>query len=312
MQLIDLALKQYSGIIAYSLAVFLGFSLSHFKFISAALTRFISKLLVRALYPSLILATIPVQYTPESLLRDWPVPVLVAILIVLGHLIGKFTVGYFTELSSQDCGTFRFMCAIPNYVFLPLPICEYLWGPSAVAILVFSTLGADLTMWGVAVPQLRRGHWLQNLLSIPFVTLLVAIFMVFSESQPAFKESILIHYLHDIGSATIPLSLFLLGCHFGKTPWIRVFTRLHLFLILIRQGIIPGLFFILIFWLPLDASSKQILLLVSCMPVAIASVILAEMYHGNPRFAAEQVLLSHLLAIPTTYLWLVYALPYLV
>ena len=136
---IDLAL-QYQGPIAYLSVVILGYTLQKYKLITSALTLFISKTLVRVLYPCLIFSSIVQQYSRQSLMEGWTMPLGAFLILFTGYVLGKPLSKGFPSLGRKELGTFRFMTTMPNYIFLPLPICQALWGDKAVAILIFSII----------------------------------------------------------------------------------------------------------------------------------------------------------------------------
>ena len=42
---------------------------------------------------------------------------------------------------------FHFLCTMNNYSFLPIMLASMFWGEKGVAMVVFSTLGAEVIVW---------------------------------------------------------------------------------------------------------------------------------------------------------------------
>lgn len=276
---------------------------------------FLSKSLIRILFPCLIFSSITAQYSPSSLKQAWQMPVAIFSLLILSFLGGRLLVGTFGRLPPSERGTFRFMAMMPNYIFLPLPICAYFWGERGVATLVFSTLGAEIAMWTIAVPQIRSHvSALRGLLTPPLLTLITALAVVLIDNHLWNSEIAEVRpHLKGVGSAAVPVSLFLLASHFARTGlpgslsnWSR-----HLSLAGFHLGVLPLLCLGVLNLIPLAPEQERILFLVSMMPTAVASVFISEMFSGNPQLAAEQVVISHLLAVVTIPLWLYYGMPIL-
>ena len=306
--IIDL-IHPHQGLLAYFCIVALGYALQKFGFITNALTMFLSKSLVRVLYPCLIFHSITSQYSRSSLLTSWPLPLAAFCLLFLGFTLGKGFIKTQGPMSATDRGTFRFMTVMPNYIFVPLPICAALWGDKGVASLIFSTLGAELGMWLLAVPQVRpHVSALRGLLTPPLFALTAALIVVALDTPLWAKE--LLSYnetFGGIGQGAVPVSLALLGCHFGKTQ-VPFRSSRHWSLLSYRLILIPICTLIILKFVELPSLHEKIIFLVSTMPPAVASVIISEMFGGNPKLAAEQVMIAHLFALVTVPLWLYYGL----
>ena len=99
------------------------------------------------------------------------------------------------------------------------------------------------------------------------------------------------------GIPTIPLAMIVAGAriamidHSGLAKinvWILCFLRLI---------IIPLIGFVILKFIPVPIFTKQIVSVVFVMPVAIASIMLSEIFGGDKNFMTVTVFASHIVAI---------------
>src|SRR5664279_1922037 len=122
---------------------------------------------------------------------------------------------------------------VPNWVFLPLPIAEALYGAAGVRTVLLFNAGGQLVLWSFGVWILHGSirQALQNLLTNTglWATVLgIAVALLFPaarglETMNASSASLggvvggsLVQALAMVGSLTIPLSLLMIGAQLGE------------------------------------------------------------------------------------------------
>ena len=78
---------------------------------------------------------------------------------------------------------------------------------------------------------------------------------------------------------------------------------------LLRLVVIPVMMISVFRLLPLAPLARQVLVIVTVMPSAVVSVIFSERFGGDSEFIAGVLLLTHLAALVTIPLLLIWALP---
>ena len=68
---------------------------------------------------------------------------------------------------------------------------------------------------------------------------------------------------------------------------------------MLRLVAVPAFLFLLFLFLPLEPMALITVIFAMSMPMAAASVVLAELYGANARLAAEAVFLTTLLSLAT-------------
>jgi predicted permease len=162
----------------------------------------------------------------------------------------------------------------------------------------------------VGVPQImqqRRMDLRRLFLNPPLLALISALILLqapFDASREMLQPGLRV--LRQIGSATIPASMLLLGAHLARRASGRQPRLAHGVLLGLRLLLIPGLLTLLGLVIPelLPPLAWQVLILVASMPGAIVTIVLSEAHDASPDFAARHILLGHLLWLATGPFWL--------
>lgn len=223
--------------------------------------------------------------------------------------------------------TVAFLVAMPNWIFLPLPIAPALWGPPAAGTVLWINLAMQLLIWsaGIALLQARPGGrggpgrlrlvlgnpaFLASLAGIgagllwPGLAAMTA--PSFGTSDPAtWLLTILLRGIGLLAQLTIPLSFIVMGAQlagakihpreWGRALGVTVFARLL---------VAPLLFALVVRFVPWEALGAApwvapTSLLVMAMPCAITCGSIIERFGGDEDLTAQAVLASTL-ASPLT------------
>jgi hypothetical protein len=280
----------------------------------------LSRIVVDAAFPALVFTQMLRTVDATSLRQDWLLPLLPFPLVVIAYLMGLAVAPLFGGRAQRN--TVLFLITSPNWVFLPLPIAEALYGGAGVRVVLLCNVGAQLALWSIGVWILhgRIAQALRNLatniglwataggiiaaLAFPGLRGLSNLHAA-SSSLGGMAGAAGIDALAMVGSLTIPLSLLAIGAQLGamaipmhRLPaslWGVVLTRLVLAplgtvalgMALARAG----------FHLP--DITRMVVLLVAAMPVAIVCSVMAERYGGDTHLAAQAVFLSTLFSLVT-------------
>jgi predicted permease len=223
--------------------------------------------------------------------------------------------------------TFIFLVAIPNWIFLPLPIAQALYGDIGVRTVLLCNAGAQLVLWSFGVWILHGSirQAARNLLTnIGLWATAVGIAMALllpaardletvnpAELSPVMMlPGALVQALAMVGGLTIPMSLLAIGAQLGelsiavhrfpKVLWGVLLSRL-VFAPLVTVAI--GFALMKIGFL-IPEETRMIIYLIAVMPVAISCSVMAERFHGDVTLAAEGIFYStffSLLTVPAIF-----------
>lgn len=204
--------------------------------------------------------------------------------------------------------------AMPNWIFLPLPIAALVYREQGVATVLLVNVSAQFVLWTVGVAILRgfrltfKSGWKHALNPGLVATVGGAIVAaIFPESRAWFDcegaIGLSLRMIAAIGTLTIPLSMVVTGAQLGalNNAW-RIDEQVRRVLI-VRLLIAPILTVVI---LKLFSAVRPIApnvfftsALISAMPVAISCGVLVERYGGDRDLVGRAIFLSTLLSLLT-------------
>ncbi len=205
--------------------------------------------------------------------------------------------------------TFALAVGISNYGFLPIPIMGSIWGPESLAVLMVHNVGVEAAIWTVGLLTLSgeslRDGW-RRLLSPIVITLAVAIACNLAGVTPHLPK-VLLDTVHALAVCSIPLGLVMTGVSlagFVDRPRELFHARVSGAAMIFRLGLMPIALILLAKYLPCSVELKRVILVQGAMPVAMASVMIARLYGGQPQTAAQIVLGTTAAGLLTIPLWI--------
>jgi predicted permease len=303
----------------------IGYAARRRGMVSAVGTSEMVRVLIAVIYPCLIFSSVT-RLDAWDLAANWIMPVMALAIAGTGLLLGLVALRWIRVDDPQRAGAFLFQNTINNYLFLPLPLVMLLWGEQGVALLVFASMGFELTVWTVGVFLFNRSSGLSEGIRMMFGPPLVALIFsigwvcvrdLLSPGLPAFGFfSGLVHRVLDllyfgtetVGKATVAVSMIVSGSRIAALNVNAAFDR-HVWLVsALRLVVTPVLFILLLKLIPMDETAYGILCVVAVMPAAVASLVFSERFGGDSDFIATTLLITHLGAIVTIPLLLAWAL----
>jgi malate permease and related proteins len=313
-------------IAAMFLVIVVGWLARKRGFLADAFTATLSRLVVDVAFPALVFTQM-LRTVDAAALRDgWYAPLLCGLLIVVAYLVGLVMALLCTGKSQRN--TFIFLVAIPNWVFLPLPIAEALYGNAGVRTVLLCNAGAQLVLWsfGVWILHGTVRQPAKNLLTnagLWATALGIVMALLFPAARgletmdPATASAggilggALVQALALVGSLTIPLSLLAIGAQLGGlTIAMHRFPR-ALWGVLLTRLIVAPLVTLALGWVAIRLGvqipemTRMIGYLIAAMPVAISCSVMAERYGGDAPLAAQGIFYStffSLLTVPAIFL----------
>jgi predicted permease len=281
----------------------------------------LTRLLISIIYPALIFYSIT-RLNPAQLARNWIMPAMALVIAGIGLLLGLLILRWLNPDDPKRAAAVLFQSTINNYLFLPLPLVMLLWGTEGVALLVFASIGFELTVWTVGVFLFNRSGKFSDGLRVmfgpPLISLIFAILWIcvrdlsplrLPESALLERAVELLYFgAETIGKATVALSMIIAGSRIA-TLRTKAITDPHVWIIsTLRLIAAPVLFILLLRHIPMEETARGILTVIAVMPAAVASLIFSERFSGDSDFIAATLLITHLGAVITIPLLLTWAL----
>lgn len=293
-----------------------GFCLRRKGWLTADADQSLMRLTVNLLLPSLIFDSVvnnAALRRPENLLLP---PLLGYGMVAAGMGVARFFIGFAGAETKPEQRTFVFVTGLQNYSYLTVPLCLSLFGSGTMGVLFVHNVGVDMAMWTMGIAVLSghgvRGGW-KRIVNAPLIALILALifnFLGWCIPPPAFLAivgNIFLTGIHWFGQSAIPIALILIGAivadHFDEA---RGGNALRVVLVssVVRLGIMPILFLLLVRFFPCSPDLKRVLVLQGAMPSATFPIVLAKHYGGDARVAVQVVLGTSLLGIVMIPLWI--------
>ena len=295
-------------------------------FLAAEFTATLSRLVVDVAFPALVFTQMLQTVDATALRAEWYSPLLCGSLIFIAYFVGLALAPLFSGKAQRP--TFIFLTAIPNWIFLPLPIAQALYGDAGVRTVLLCNVGAQFVLWsfGVWILHGTMRHAARSLLTntgLWATAAGVAVALIFPGARelaatnsaaggPAMAVGgAVVQALAMVGSLTIPMSLLAIGAQLGElTVAVHRFPRVMWGVLLARLIAAPLVtvalgFCLLKLGVAIPAQTRLIGYLIATMPVAISCSVMAERFAGDVTLAAEGIFYStffSLLTVPAIFL----------
>lgn len=271
----------------------------------------LSRFTLDMLFPMLIFSTITRNFRPDQLTELWLMPLLGFALMAFGAGAGWVFKRLMKSKGHGREGTFHHICAINNYVFLPIIVLQNIYGDRHVALLLLMNVGSTVGFWTIGVLTFTGGgsirKTVKSIFSVNIAAVAAALLVSFFRIPLPTVVSNTVEYL---GNITVPLMLVVIGvalvnCFRGMLEnWYDM-----LLLSTVRLVLIPVAVLLLLRLLPLPGAMYQVTAVVALMPAASSSVLVAKRYGGDPDFAGRAIILTTLFSLGTIPLLMALFLP---
>ena len=280
------------------------------KVVSQNLIKILSRLTVNFLLPCLIFSKILIFFNPNELQFWWLIPVIAVVMIFFGTGIGALL--FIKELPAKK--NMLPLSGMQNAGYLVLPLGKALYPDQfdlfALYCFLF-ILGVNPLLWSVgkvlSTSEDSFSFRLKGLITPPLIANIVAILLVITSFKNIIPSASL-EYIGFIGSATIPVAMFILGASLGDIslkslpPWIDsariVFVK---FLLLPLVTVYLLYFFNLKNTYPLLAN---LMVIQSSSPAATAIILQIRAYGGDYKKLGSIMLASYMICMFSLPFWL--------
>ncbi|CAN5306954.1 AEC family transporter [soil metagenome] len=280
----------------------IGWIVNRLRFFEPADFDRLSRLVVEVLFPCLIFQSLVTGLDTARLGELWLLPLLGFGLMAVGGVCGAYLR---RGLRSDDPGVaaaFHHICAINNYGFLPIFIITNSMVPEALALFFVFNLGSTVGYWTVGVIVLEPGgttirSTMRKLVSPSMVAIALGMLVALAGGREWMPQFVM-RVTGLAGGISVPLILIIIGALLGAS-FRREHARDLVYITVLRVAVLPALYILLIWWLPLADDVRTICYIVSLMPAAATSVIMARVYGGSSEFAAAATVTTTIASIVT-------------
>lgn len=291
------------------LLVATGFVAGKLAVLRGETVRALSRFIIDFTLPAVILISMQRPFSPD--LRDQALRILgiSAILYTLSFPLAYAAARLYRSASEPERGVHRFAMCFSNVGFMGFPVAEALLGRQSLFIVAIYNIPFQILAFSVGVIMIarpsraaatRRERLLATLTTLrsPAIVSAVLGFVLFLASiripEPLYTA------MDMLGSTTTPLAMVLIGAILAQTRLGHVLANPRIWLTTAYRLVLhPLVIFVLARAAGLHGLELAVPVLVTAMPVAANTTILAGAYGGDEVTASGLVFISTLLSLAT-------------
>lgn len=287
-------------ILMISLLILIGFFVSKTYVFNEETRKLFITLIINTGMPAIILSSIFKVEIDQTMFRNILLILIISIVInVIGITIGLVCAKLFHNYNQIESAL---LAGLGNTGFIGIPLCAVLFGPEGALYAAIFDAGVDITIWTLGVTLLNTKEKfsyksLKEMINIPFVTIIVGLFLAYHGYKPPFAIGETIDYL---AAFVIPLAMFYIGgliSTMEKTEIKR--TKKIIWLPLtIKLFILPFVAIIVINIFSMQGILASLILIQSMMPSITLASILFSKYQRDDGYGAIVTMTSTVLSLP--------------
>ena len=207
-----------------------------------------------------------------------------------------------TKVHKRQRGTYMFMMMFGNTAFMGFPVIEAVFGQEAMVYAVIFNVVFNFLVYSIGVLMIGQdgiqGFSVKKFINMPLMSALVSIVLFFADIQ---LPEVFMTSLEFLGKVTTPVAMLILGSVLAKMKFkelvdewrVYVFTAVNLI-------VIP----FVVLWLmsrvfAMPRLVAGVLIVLSAMPVATNSTMLAIEYDGDIPLTSKGIFFTTVLSIVT-------------
>ena len=297
-----------SKMILFIILLLIGYFASRKGFLSKDFSKSASWLLLNVFLVASILNSVLGERPTLPGNELWIALLLMTVLMVLCYLLGMIFARF--DHGKTSVQTFL-LIGVMNSLYVGMPVAQALCGSEGVFYLGLSCIPFNILLYTWGMWALRRGKGekgirLKEMISAPLISALLSMLIfVFDIRVPKMVSEM----LGSIASATIPISMLVIGATLGSVRLSEAFSKKKLYMInLVRLIVAPLLVWVLF----RQFTSNQILLvssvIVAACPCGVLSTPLSIQYGYDPEYTSECIMVSTALSMVTlpALVWLLF------
>ena len=197
----------------------------------------------------------------------------------------------------------KYATMVSNAGFIGMPVAAAVYGSLGLLYASVFLLPQRIFMWSYGLSMfttVSSREVVKKVLTHPcIIAVFLGLVIMICYTSGIYLPSALSDTIGQIGGCSTALSMMLIGAILSDVEPKEMLNKAALFYSFYRLLLIPFLVGLLLWKLPLDSTSVRVSVLLTAMPAASTTVMLAEKYHRDYRFASELIMTSTILSLVT-------------
>lgn len=197
----------------------------------------------------------------------------------------------------------RYGTLVSNAGFMGMPICEQLYGSMGLLLSSIFLIPQRIVMWSAGLSLYTaadRRTAVRKVLTHPcIIALEIGIVVLILRMNGILLPAPLDAAVGSVASCNTALSMMMIGGMMADADKEKVFTQTTLVYSLVRLLALPLLIWAILRLLPVDPLAVKVCVVLSAMPAASTTGMLAQKYERDPAFASKLIFVSTLFSMVT-------------
>lgn len=260
----------------------------------------LTKLIMSLFLPSMIISAMQMDFNP-NLLNDIISLIIISILMYFTTILIAFLFKFFIK-GDKDCGVYQYIIIFSNVGFMGYPVIKAVLGKEAIFFTAIFNLPFNFFVFTVGTYLLNKHNSeytfsIKSIISPPIIGVLTGLSLFLLRIKlplPIFNT------LDMLGGITTPLSMIVIGGLLAASPIKETFINKKLYLVsFIRLLVVPSVVYLLLSLYIKNPLLLGVPVVISAMPAASNTAIMAKSYNANDQLASQAVFLTTLISIIT-------------
>jgi malate permease and related proteins len=253
--------------------------------------------IIEIILPCNIVNSFLIKWSYDILINCLTVFVVAIVTQILYVIISKFL---FKNSGKDRQAVLRYAIICSNAGFLGNPIVESVFGSGGLLFASVALIPLRFAMWSSGLSLFTKTDGkatARKLMTHPcIIAVFVGFFLMLTQIQlPGF----MLKTLSAVGGCNTAVSMIVIGSILAEIHLKEILDKELFYYSVIRLIVIPVFVLILLKLFRLDSLVIGVIVLLSAMPAGSTTVMLADKYGGNARFASSCVFLSTILSLIT-------------
>lgn len=279
------------------------------KIVSTQQVQALSSVTVNIFLPCLVMAKTLTRFHPDAFSNWWILP-LAGILIVM---IGLFFSGVFFKMK-QEKRPLMTLASMQNAIYIVLPIGQVLFADEFDQFALYCfllVLGTIPVIWSLGKVMISGEKdsriQVKDFITPPFSALLAAVILAFTHLS-SFVPGSVIAAMNLLGSATVPVAVFILGATIGSLSFKNMPSIKDIIIVtVVKYGLLPVTVFAILYYGKLYVTMPllcSILVIQSAAPPATNLILIVKHYGGDTDSISSMMVIQYLICLVAMPLWI--------
>lgn len=270
------------------------------EFMDEEFTSKLSKLTMSIFLPSMIINSMQIKYNSSMIGK-----ITNLILISITMYTISFAIAYMIKFifkSKENLGVYQFVILFSNVGFMGYPVVEAVLGKEAIFFTSIFNLPFNLLVMTIGIFLLSKDNGsytfsIKSLINPVIISVFIGLALfIFNIKLPLFLNQ----PLELLGSVTTPVSMLIIGSMLCNTSSFDCFSNKKMYFItFIRLILLPFIVYFILRGIVKDNMLLAIPVVISAMPAAANTAILANEYNANESLASQAVFFTTLFSVVT-------------